>query len=297
MKNWINAFRLRTLPLAFSCIIVGSGLALEDGQFNLTVTVLAFVTTLFLQVLSNLANDYGDFVKGTDNDDRVGPERALQSGEISEPQMKTAMIIVGLLSAVSGVWLIIEGTAGLNPVLVALFSVLGLSAIAAAVKYTVGEKAYGYAGFGDLFVLLFFGWTGVLGSYFLNAHSLYWELILPATAIGFFSVAVLNVNNMRDHAEDKKVGKITLAVRLGIKNAKRYHFMLNLVGILLMVAFVIPHPTAIWFLLFGFVLFIKPAKKILQSDDFESFDPFLKKQAMGTFLFSLLSMLVLYVSE
>jgi 1,4-dihydroxy-2-naphthoate polyprenyltransferase len=295
MKKWISAFRLRTLPLAFSCIIVGAGLAMEDGYFNLTVTLLAFATTLFLQLLSNLANDYGDFVKGTDNKDRVGPERALQSGEITKSQMKIAMIIVASLSAIFGCLLIYVGTESLLSVLA--LALLGLFAIGAAVKYTVGEKAYGYAGFGDLFVLLFFGWIGVLGSYFLNAHTMRWELLLPATSFGLFSVAVLNINNMRDHVEDEKVGKITLAVRLGIKKAKRYHFMLNLFGIQMMVIFVIPDPTAFWFLLLGIILFIKPAKKILKSDDFESFDPFLKKQAINTFLYAMLTMLVLYVSD
>jgi len=184
--NWINAFRLRTLPLAFSCIIMGSGLAMADGQFNLTVFTLALVTTLFLQILSNLANDYGDFVKGTDNEDRVGPDRTMQSGLITKHEMINAMWIIAFLCSVFGVWLIYEGTLGLDLKKAGLFAILGLTAMGAAVKYTMGKNPYGYAGLGDIFVFLFFGWLGVLGSYFLHTHSFQWNLLLPASTIGLF---------------------------------------------------------------------------------------------------------------
>jgi len=147
--NWINAFRLRTLPLAFSCIIMGSGLAMADGQFNLTVFTLALVTTLFLQILSNLANDYGDFVKGTDNEDRVGPDRTMQSGLITKHEMINAMWIIAFLCSVFGVWLIYEGTLGLDLKKAGLFAILGLTAMGAAVKYTMGKNPYGYAGLGE----------------------------------------------------------------------------------------------------------------------------------------------------
>ena len=180
MKKWINAFRLRTLPLAFSCIIMGSGLAYATGQFNLTVFILALITTLFLQILSNLANDYGDFVKGTDNDERVGPDRTMQSGLITKPEMVRIMWVIALLCSIFGVWLIYEGTNGLDLSKAGLFAILGLTAMGAAVKYTMGKNPYGYAGLGDIFVFLFFGWLGVLGSYFLHTHTLNWELLLPA---------------------------------------------------------------------------------------------------------------------
>lgn len=156
--KWINAFRLRTLPLAFSCIIMGSGLAFRDGQFNLTVFVLALVTTLFLQILSNLANDYGDFVKGTDNNNRVGPDRTLQSGLITKDEMVKAMWLIALLCSVFGVWLIYEGTKGLDLHRGGLFAILGLAAMGAAVKYTMGKNPYGYAGLGDL--LFFYSLAG-----------------------------------------------------------------------------------------------------------------------------------------
>ena len=206
MKKWINAFRLRTLPLAFSCIIMGSGLAYTTGQFNLPVFILALITTLFLQILSNLANDYGDFVKGTDNDERVGPDRTMQSGLITKSEMVKIMWVIALLCSIFGVWLIYEGTNGLDLSKAGLFAILGLTAMGAAVKYTMGKNPYGYAGLGDIFVFLFFGWLGVLGSYFLHTHTLNWELLLPASSIGFFTTAVLNVNNMRDHLADEKSG-------------------------------------------------------------------------------------------
>ena len=286
--KWINAFRLRTLPLAFSCIIMGSGLAFGDDQFNLTVFVLALITTLFLQILSNLANDYGDFVKGTDNKNRVGPERTLQAGLITKDEMVTAMWIIALLCSVFGVWLIYEGTKGLDLHRAGLFAILGLAAMGAAVKYTMGKNPYGYAGLGDVFVFLFFGWLGVVGSYFLHTHSIDIKIVLPASAIGFFTTAVLNINNMRDHEADAKSGKNTLVVRIGISWAKRYHFMLNFIGVLFIVLYTVPAINAIWFFLFGFVLFIKPAREILRSKDYTSFDPYLKKQAIAIFLFTII---------
>ncbi len=286
--KWINAFRLRTLPLAFSCIIMGSGLAFGDDQFNLTVFVLALITTLFLQILSNLANDYGDFVKGTDNKNRVGPERTLQAGLITKDEMVTAMWIIALLCSVFGVWLIYEGTKGLDLHRAGLFAILGLAAMGAAVKYTMGKNPYGYAGLGDVFVFLFFGWLGVIGSYFLHTHSIDIKIVLPASAIGFFTTAVLNINNMRDHEADAKSGKNTLVVRIGISWAKRYHFMLNFIGVLFIVLYTVPAINAIWCFLLGFVLFIKPAREILRSKDYTSFDPYLKKQAIAIFLFTII---------
>ncbi|MBT4282253.1 MAG: 1,4-dihydroxy-2-naphthoate polyprenyltransferase [Candidatus Marinimicrobia bacterium] len=287
-NKWINAFRLRTLPLAFSCIIMGSGLAMADNQFNLIVFILALVTTLFLQILSNLANDYGDFVKGTDNEDRVGPYRTMQSGLITKNEMIKAMWVIALFCSIFGVWLIYEGTIGLELKKAGLFAILGLTAMGAAVKYTMGKNPYGYAGFGDVFVFLFFGWLGVIGSYFLHTHTLNWYLLLPASAIGFFTTAVLNINNMRDHEEDAKTGKNTLVVRMGIVWAKKYHFLLNFMGILFMIIYTIPDIKSIWLFLFGFVLFIKPARELLKNKDHNSFDPYLKKQAIATFLFTII---------
>ena len=289
MNKWINAFRLRTLPLAFSCIIMGSGLAYADGRFNLTVFILALVTTLFLQILSNLANDFGDFVKGTDNEERVGPDRTMQAGLITKDEMIKAIWVIALLCSVFGVWLIYEGTLDLDLKKSGLFAILGLSAMGAAVKYTMGKNPYGYAGLGDIFVFLFFGWLGVLGSYFLHTHTLNWELLLPASSIGFFTTAVLNINNMRDHLADAKSGKNTLVVRIGIEKAKDYHRELIFGGLLLAFAFVFPS-TNYFHYIFALTipLFVGFVHSIRKRNDFENFDPFLKKQAITTFIFSIL---------
>ncbi len=289
MNKWVNAFRLRTLPLACSCIIMGSGLAMADGQLNMIVFVLALVTTLFLQILSNLANDYGDFVKGTDNEDRVGPDRTMQSGLITKNEMIKAMWGVALLCSVFGVWLIYEGTVGLDLTKGLLFAILGLTAMGAAVKYTMGKNPYGYAGLGDVFVFLFFGWLGVIGSYFLHTHSFDSKILLPASAIGLFTTAVLNINNMRDHEADAKSGKNTLVVRVGLERAKAYHQALIYGGILLGLAYVMPSTNYFHYLfLVTFPLFFGAINEIKCQADFQKFDPFLKKLAIGTFLFSVL---------
>ena len=289
MNNWIKAFRLRTLPLAFSCIIMGSGLAYADGGFNLNVFGLALITSLFLQILSNLANDYGDFVKGTDNEERVGPDRTMQSGLITKSEMVKIMWVIALFCSVFGVWLIYEGTIGLDLKKAGLFAILGLSAMGAAVKYTMGKTPYGYAGLGDIFVFLFFGWLGVLGSYFLHTHTLDWELILPASSIGLFTTAVLNINNMRDCEADKKSGKNTLVVKIGIEKAKDYHRALIFGGILLAITFVFPSPNYFHYIFaITIPIFVGFVQSIQKRNDFENFDPFLKKQAITTFIFSIL---------
>ena len=289
MNNWIKAFRLRTLPLAFSCIIMGSGLAYADGGFNLTVFGLALITTLFLQILSNLANDYGDFVKGTDNEARIGPDRTMQSGLITKPEMVKIMWVIALFCSVFGVWLIYEGTIGLDLKKAGLFAILGLSAMGAAVKYTMGKNPYGYAGLGDIFVFLFFGFLGVLGSYFLHTHTLNWDLLLPASSIGLFTTAVLNINNMRDCEADKKSGKNTLVVKIGIEKAKDYHRALIFGGILLAITFVFPSPNYFHYIFaITIPIFVGFVQSIQKRNDFENFDPFLKKQAITTFIFSIL---------
>ena len=214
-KNWLVAFRLRTLPLALSSIILGSMLAYADGIFSWPVAILAVTTTLFLQILSNLANDYGDSVSGVDNEHRVGPSRSVQGGAITASQMRRAVFLFAFLSLASGIGLIIVGTRGLQLESTLIYLVLGLGAIAAAIKYTVGKNPYGYQGLGDLFVFIFFGLVGVCGTYYLHTHQLPWDILLPAASVGLLSVAVLNLNNLRDRESDAASGKRTLVVKLG----------------------------------------------------------------------------------
>lgn len=225
-QAWISAARPRTLPLAIACIALGGFMAAVDGAFRWDVTLLAIVTAVFLQILSNLANDYGDSIHGADSAQRLGPRRAVQSGLISPQAMKTAMGVTALLAAISGLALLWAAFGGNALGLLLVFLLLGAAAIAAAVLYTNGIRPYGYAGLGDLFVLIFFGWVGVMGAYFLQAQTLNWAVMLPATSCGLLAVAVLNVNNIRDIESDRQAGKRSLPVRLGLDRARAYHWAL-----------------------------------------------------------------------
>lgn len=289
MKHWIKAFRLRTLPLALSCVGLGSFLAASKDSFSWLVLALCFVTTLFLQILSNLANDYGDGIKGTDNDDRVGPQRAIQSGAISVKQMKTAVIIFSILSGVSALTTAIIGTWGLPFYVPLLFIGLAVLAVIAAITYTVGKSAYGYKGLGDVFVFIFFGLTGVVGSYYLHTHALNWEVFMPAAALGMLTVGVLNLNNMRDIENDRNSGKKTLVVMMGGKNAKLYHAFLIFGALVLASGYMFLNyetPQQFLFLMLT-PLFAKNVRTVLNNSKPADLDPLLKKLAISTFLFVL----------
>lgn len=290
IKDWISAFRLRTLPLALSCILVGSAIAFQEGHFVRSVFILALTTTLFLQILSNLANDLGDAEKGTDNENRVGPDRAIQSGKITKEQMKKAVALFVVLSLASGVSLIYVGNLGENVLAQLGFIVLGIACIIAAIKYTAGKSAYGYKGLGDLFVFIFFGLVGVCGSFYLYNKNLEIKHILPAMSIGLFSAAVLNLNNMRDHENDKASGKFTMAVKLGIKKAKLYHFTILIIGMLSSLFYVIQSPFIPLNLLFvlSYIPLVIHLITVGKNKSPEDLDPELKKVALSTFLFSIL---------
>jgi len=288
-SSWIKAFRLRTLPLAMASIIMGSFLAVYDGIYNWTVIILTILTTLFLQILSNLANDYGDSQKGTDNIQRVGPERTVQSGEIALGQMKTAVIVFVVLSLVSGISLLYFAF-GDELWKALIFLLIGIGAILAAIKYTVGNKAYGYSGFGDLFVFIFFGIVGVVGTYYLNNHSFRWDILLPAISVGSFSVGVLNLNNMRDITNDINSGKRTVASRFGLTRAKLYHEFLIHGGGTASTIFIVLNYSSPWNLLYMVLMpiFLFDLIKIHKIKEKAMFDPFLKRLAISTLLFSIL---------
>jgi len=290
VKSWISAFRLRTLPLSLSSILMGSIIAYSQDRCILSIAVLAITTTVFLQVLSNLANDYGDSKKGTDNDNRVGPERTVQSGAISLREMRNGIITSSILSLLSGIALIYIGLKDYNLAYLILFFVLGIASIAAAIKYTIGRKPYGYAGLGDLFVFLFFGITGVIGTYFLHTHNFELILILPATSIGLLSASVLNMNNMRDIKNDAENNKKTLVVKMGIKKSKTYHTMLILGAIASFTTFLILKESSYTFFicLIPLPVFMLNLKKVWSFKDNRELDPELKKLALSTFLLTLL---------
>ena len=228
--------RLRSLPLSISGVLLGSGAAYGAGVFRADIFALALLTTLLFQVLSDYANDYGDAVKGTDDEGRLGPRRAIQTGQMSMAEMKCVIIAMALLSALCSLALSVLAF-GERFYLVLLFMALGGASIYAAIRYTVGAGAYGYKGLGDVFVFLFFGLLSVLGSYFLYARSFDAALLLPACACGMLSTAVLNLNNMRDIQNDALKGKRTIPVRIGLRAAKRYHYALVAGGASLMLCY------------------------------------------------------------
>jgi len=289
MKAWIKALRLRTLPLAVSGILVGNALAYYYGRYDADIFKLSLYTALLLQILSNLANDYGDFKKGTDNAERIGPERAMQSGAIKEPEMKIAMGIVGFFALISGLWLIQLGTAGLDWSSGFIFLALGIFSIIAAITYTVGKNAYGYRGLGDLLVFIFFGCVAVAGSFYLQYKHVMPEVFLPAAAIGFFSAGVLNMNNMRDIENDRISGKITMPVRLGPVRAKIYHMLLIDAGIACAAIYSLVYtPQRQWYALAPMAVFLLNIIFVVKIKDHRSYDKQLKVVVLGTLLYAIL---------
>ena len=290
LKPWLSAFRLRTLPLSISGIIVGSCFAFYNGYFNMTVFILALLVTLTLQVLSNLANDYGDGVKGTDNHTRVGPMRAVQSGEITPRQMVRGLKINVVIIVILTVLLIYTAFGNQYVLYSMFFLILGGIAVYAAMKYTIGDSAYGYRGLGDVYVLVFFGFVSVIGSYFLYSKQFDHIVILPSIAVGLLSVGVLNLNNMRDIDSDKLSNKITLAVKLGKENAKAYQLFLIISAMVLGLVFGILYYTSWWNFLFllSYIPLSIHIKTIIAAKSSSDFDSQLKVLALSTLLFSLL---------
>jgi len=288
IKAWLHAFRLRTLPLSLSCIGMAGFLAASKEKFDLAIFILCCLTTIFLQVLSNLANDYGDSVHGADHAERKGPARAVQSGVISLEQMRNAVIVFSLLSLASGIFMLWLSF-GTNWRAIFFFFGLGLLSILAAIGYTVGKKPYGYMGLGDISVLVFFGLVGVMGSCYLFTRSVSWLELFPALSCGLFSIAVLNVNNIRDIDSDRSAGKYSIPVRIGKKRASFYHWMLLAGGLICAVFYTFLNFQSLWQFLFLLAapLFIKNGLAVYQKPSSE-LDPFLKQMAVSTLLFVLL---------
>ncbi len=289
MKKWISAARLRTLPLSLAGIVLAGFLAASVGQFDIGIFILSVLTATLFQVLSNFANDYGDGVKGTDNNDRIGPQRALQSGDISPVQMKKAITITAILSFISAL-ILVTYAFGLDKIFYIIFYlILGLLAIAAAIKYTVGKNAYGYYGMGDLFVLIFFGIVAVLGGTYLYTKQIDITLIYPALSVGLLSVAVLNLNNMRDMASDKKSNKNTIPVKLGLENAKKYHILLIVLPFFFSQAYIFHHLQSYyqWLFVLSYIMLIKHLMRVINTQQAKNFDPELKKVAILTFVYAM----------
>jgi 1,4-dihydroxy-2-naphthoate octaprenyltransferase len=300
VKSYIKAARLRTLPLSISGIIIGSYLGnqfvnnlsetnIQPSIWGSAIFWLAILTTIGFQVLSNFANDYGDGIKGSDKN-RVGESRMVSSGAITPKQMKMAMIYTTIITLIIALLLIYVAFGSKNFELSVLFLGLGIASIAAAIKYTVGNSAYGYSGFGDLFVFLFFGLLSVVGSYFLFTNQLSFKIFFPAISTGLLSTAVLNLNNLRDREEDKKNNKNTLVVKLGLNKAKIYHFFLVFLALITALIYVFLDFTSIYELVFlvAFIPLIKNIIIVSKNKIPAELDGELKKVALSTFLFAIL---------
>ncbi len=294
IKAWINAARLRTLPLSVSGILVGSGLAAKHGFLDTPILIFALLTTIAFQITSNFANDYGDGVKGTDNASRIGPKRAYQAGLLSRNELKRGITLSALLSFGFALALLFMAFGSEHYEYFLMFAALGLLSIWASIRYTVGEKAYGYRGLGDLSVFIFFGLLSVLGTMFLYTKFLDFWALLPATTIGLLSTSVLNLNNLRDYESDKEAGKNTLVVKMGFIRGKRYHFFLIFTAFLCMSTF-------LWYqyddkidaiCLLAFLPIFAHLNRMNKFKNPILLDPELKKVALSTFLLALLFYIV-----
>ena len=283
IKTWIKATRLRTLPLATTCVLIGGAMGLKENPgADMLILALAAFVVIKMQTLANFANDYGDFMKGTDGENR--PDRALASGEITPEEMRAKMIfnsVVIFLAGCTTVYLSFHEI-GINWAACGLV-LLGICSIAAAFKYTMGKTAYGYRGLGDLFVLVFFGYVGVLGIAFLLTHTFQMIWLLPATFSGLMAVGVLNLNNMRDHEGDKASGKNTLVVKMGFDKAKQYHALLLFTAWACMLYFLQDWRGLLWYVLIALVC-AKHLKLVWDTKDPKILDPELKKVALMAFV-------------
>ena len=292
---WLTAARLRTLPLSVAGIISGNAIASRDERFSFTIFLLSILTAIAFQIISNFANDYGDGIKGTDNADRLGPGRTLQQGLLSAQALKKGIVTAALISILLAISLIYVALGG-DKFLVSLFFIaLTVAAVWAAIKYTVGRNAYGYSGLGDFFVFLFFGWVSVMGSYYLQTQNFDLIALFLGTAIGLFSVGVLNLNNMRDIDNDKNSNKNTLVVYLGSQKAKIYHYILMILGALFLffgmgTAWVKENPLSLLIMLpIFFHLY-----KVLKIQEPKAYDPLLKQLALSTFFVSFALFIIFY---
>ncbi|CAM3479165.1 1,4-dihydroxy-2-naphthoate octaprenyltransferase [Elizabethkingia occulta] len=298
MIEWIKAARLRTLPLSLSGIILGSLIAKwklnsVGESWDVWVFVLALVVTLLYQVLSNYANDYGDGVKGTDKK-RVGEAeaRAVASGKITAKQMRNAVILFSVLSLAFTVLLLYKAFFPGHIQAFYVFIGLGIACIFAAIGYTVGKRPYGYMGLGDVFVFIFFGLVSVMGSYYLFTKTFDWQMILPATAVGLFSVAVLNLNNMRDIESDAESGKHTLALKMGFKKAMIYEIILLQLPLILILTYMMVYEIRSYYAYIFIILFLPLMalrRRIMETKEPRNLDPYLKQVAIMCFAMSLLT--------
>jgi 1,4-dihydroxy-2-naphthoate octaprenyltransferase len=287
MNRWIEAARPRTLPLAISSILLGNFLAYAAGKFSILTAFLAILTTLLLQILSNFANDLGDSKNGVDNKNRKVALRAVQTGKISASEMKNAVIIAASLSFISGISLLYFALQDAKPQTIITFVILGILAILAAIAYTVGKRPYGYMGLGDISVFIFFGWIGTFGTYYLQTEVLNYYILIPASGCGFLSVAVLNLNNLRDLENDRKTGKLSIPVRIGKLYGFYYQKTIMLLGICTFIIYLMYQGKPIQLsqniiIMAGWYPLVQIIKQLNSKMTPAQIDPYLKKTALST---------------
>ena len=288
---WISAFRPRTLFLAAAGVILGSGLSLHAGKLDIITALLTLLTALLLQLLSNLANDLGDYIKGTDRTGRrVGPMRTVQSGKITPLQMKKTIAVTILITMFSGLVLLLRLFHIMGLVVIILFLIVGALSLLSALFYTLGKRPYGYKGWGDFFAFFFFGPISVIGTYYLQAQTIDFRAVLPSIGMGLLSAMILNVNNMRDIENDELSNKRTIAVRLGLKNAKRYHTALMIVMYICFLTYSFLYASSPWYR-FGYIIVyvfqFLLLKQVLKKEN-RALDPYLRKTALSSFLLAIL---------
>jgi len=252
------------------------------------------IVTISLQVLSNFANDLGDGLKGTDNENRIGPQRALQAGLLSARELKTGIVVLVILTGLV-IYKLLQG-ANLNSTSYTVLAILGALSIVAALTYTLGKKPYGYYGLGDFMVFFFFGGVAVLGTIVLFAPKIPFYAIGYTLTAGSLSTAVLNLNNMRDHQSDKASGKNTLVVRMGVERAKIYHYLLLItayIGFTFSTIAVLS--TNSIFLVLSFIFLIPHIQKVRKVEDYRNLDGELKKIALFCFVLSIVSFTIAYL--
>ncbi|MEK9751313.1 MAG: 1,4-dihydroxy-2-naphthoate octaprenyltransferase [Flavobacteriaceae bacterium] len=289
---WILASRLRTLPLSLSGILIAAAIAMDAGFFIASVFAWSLVITILLQILSNVANDYGDGVKGTDNEFRIGPKRAMQSGLLSAKDLKRGMSILVIFTLLA-IWRLFV-SADLPFLDLMIFVALGFLALLAAIAYTVGKRPYGYRGWGDVMVFLFFGGVSVIAGSYLYIQTFSAIQLLFALSIGLYSTSVLNLNNLRDSESDALSNKMTLVVRMGYNKAIIYHHVLLIVSFVTYVAGVGQIDTNATLIAIPAALYLRAHLKRVRTIKSASagLDPELKRIALFTF-FSAVFVLVL----
>ena len=287
IKYWIQAARIQTLPLSISGIILGSFFAYYNYSFDNIIFILSIITAISFQILSNFANDYGDGVLGTDND-RIGPKRVIATGKLTLQELKKG-IIVNVFISITFSYSLIKYSFKNDYLFIVIFLFLSLFSILAAIKYTMGKTPYGYYGFGDIFVFIFFGLLSVFGSYFLQTKSIDYEVFILGAIIGFLCVGVLNLNNIRDIENDSEMNKKTIPTRIGFNYAKTYHIILILFSIVLTLLFAInfKNPKNYYFVVFAIVPLLFHLIKVRRSSSPAEFQPLLKELAISTFFLSI----------